>query len=119
MTQATQGIQLLNGEQFAAQVEQGSGVTVVDFYADWCVSCQELEFYTFADKAVQQQMSRFTLVKVDVTANGDDARELYRRYKIVGPPALVFYDAKGKLQASKMLVGVPTPADFTKHLETI
>ncbi|MCW8884458.1 MAG: protein-disulfide reductase DsbD [Motiliproteus sp.] len=102
----------------AASKKQNRPV-LLDFYADWCVSCKELEFYTFADKAVQQQMDRFTLVKVDVTANDQAAKDLYKRYKIVGPPALVFYDQGGALLNEKMLVGVPTPQEFVNHLKKI
>ncbi len=92
---------------------------MLDFYADWCVSCVELEFFTFADPAVQQQMQRFALIKVDVTANDQAAKALYQRYNIIGPPALVFYDRQGALLAPKMLVGVPTPKDFSEHLKQI
>ncbi|MEH6627691.1 MAG: protein-disulfide reductase DsbD [Motiliproteus sp.] len=92
---------------------------MLDFYADWCVSCKELEFYTFADEAVQQQMDRFTLIKVDVTANDAQSKALYQRYKIVGPPALVFYDREGTQLTEKMLVGVPTPEEFVTHLKAI
>ena len=105
-------------EPLLTQARLENRPVMLDFYADWCVSCQELEFYTFADAAVQQQMSRFNLIKVDVTANDADTKDLYQRYKIIGPPALVFYDTKGQLQ-EKMLIGVPTPEDFTVHLEKI
>ncbi|OMH32647.1 protein-disulfide reductase DsbD [Motiliproteus sp. MSK22-1] len=105
-------------EPLLAQAQLDNKPVMLDFYADWCVSCQELEFYTFADAAAQQQMSRFSLIKVDVTANDADAKELYQRYQIVGPPALVFYDPNGKLQ-KKMLIGVPSPRDFAAHLERI
>tara|TARA_R110001583_G_scaffold17766_1_gene71653 strand:+ start:3466 stop:5304 length:1839 start_codon:yes stop_codon:yes gene_type:complete len=92
---------------------------MLDFYADWCVSCKELEFYTFADTAVINKLRGFVTIKVDVTANDAAAKALYQRYGIIGPPALVFYDRAGTLQSAKMLVGVPDPESFVVHLNGI
>ncbi|MEH6649798.1 MAG: protein-disulfide reductase DsbD [Motiliproteus sp.] len=97
-----------------AQLQQSP--VMLDFYADWCVSCKELEVFTFADSQVIDQLNRFVTIKVDVTAHDDAAKALYQRYGIVGPPALVFYDKAGQLSADAMLVGVPDPDDFVGHL---
>lgn len=97
-----------------AQLQQTP--VMLDFYADWCVSCKELEVFTFADSQVIDQLNRFVTIKVDVTAHDDAAKALYKRYGIIGPPALVFYDKSGQLNADAMLVGVPKPDDFVGHL---
>ena len=104
---------------FDRTVLASAAPVLVDFYADWCVSCKELELYTFADAQVVDMLARFVTIKVDVTAHDDASKALYERYGIVGPPALVFYDRAGHLKPDAMLVGVPDPADFVAHLATI
>lgn len=106
-------------EPLLEQAKLRQNPVMLDFYADWCVSCQELEVYTFADSAVANKLLGFVSIKVDVTANDDAAKALYQRYGIVGPPALVFYDRAGVLQEAAMLVGVPDPAPFLEHLNAI
>lgn len=98
--------------------DQGRPV-MLDFYADWCITCKELESFVFVDANVQAEFKRFTLIKVDVTANDDAAIALNKEYEIIGPPAQIFYDHKGKLLAEKTLIGVPTVADFVDLLRSI
>ena len=59
---------------------------MLDFYADWCVSCKEMERFTFTDPVVAEKMSRALLLKADVTANNNDDRELLKRFRLFGPP---------------------------------
>lgn len=92
---------------------------MLDFYADWCVTCKELESFVFVDPSVQTEFQRFTLIKVDVTANDDAAIALNKAYDIIGPPAQIFYDPKGNLLKDKTLIGVPTVADFVALLRSI
>ncbi|MEH6472702.1 MAG: protein-disulfide reductase DsbD [Halopseudomonas sp.] len=106
-------------EPLLEQAQRQQSPVMLDFYADWCVSCKELEVYTFADSGVADRLLGFVTIKVDVTANDEAAKALYQRYGIVGPPALVFYDRAGALQAGSMLVGVPEPEAFVEHLSTI
>lgn len=101
------------------QAQRQQTPVFLDFYADWCVSCKELEVYTFADAGVIDRLAKFMTIKVDVTANDEDSIALYQRYGIVGPPALVFYDRSGELQEEAMLVGVPDPDDFIVQLDAI
>ncbi len=101
------------------QAQRQHAPVMLDFYADWCVSCKELELYTFADAQVIDTLAGFVTIKVDVTAHDDASRALYERYGIIGPPALVFYDRDGHLKPEAMLVGVPDPADFVAHLAAI
>lgn len=92
---------------------------MLDFYADWCVSCKELEAFTFADAEVQAQLKRFDLVRVDVTAHDDASKALYKRFSIIGPPALIFFDQAGDELVSKMVIGVPGTQRFAAHLAEI
>lgn len=100
-----------------AQAQQSP--VMLDFYADWCVSCIELEVYTFADNRSRQALERFKLIKVDVTANDESAKQLNKQYSLIGPPALIFYDASGDLLNHKTLIGVVDPADFVNHISEI
>jgi len=85
---------------------------MLDFYADWCVSCKELEEITFKDEKVIQKLKGFTLLRADVTANNQDDKELQKRFEIVGPPGLIFWDKnKKEINASK-IVGYKNPKEF-------
>lgn len=89
---------------------------MLDFYADWCISCVELDNLTFADRSVQQGLSGFKRIKVDVTANDDAAKELSALYRVIGPPALIFYDRAGRYHPSMTLIGVIEPDVFVRHI---
>uniref|UniRef100_E6PWL3 Thiol:disulfide interchange protein DsbD n=1 Tax=mine drainage metagenome TaxID=410659 RepID=E6PWL3_9ZZZZ len=64
---------------------------MLDFYADWCVSCKEMEHFTFTDPAVAQQMADMTLIQADVTANNADDKALLKRFQLFGPPGIIFF----------------------------
>ena len=86
-----------------SRIKSSGRPVLLDFYADWCVSCKEMERDTFSDVRVQQQLSGWTLLRADVTANSDDDKALLARFKLFGPPAIVFFDAQG-LEADKVRV---------------
>lgn len=92
---------------------------MLDFYADWCISCVELDYVTFADSRVQAGLSGFSRIKVDVTANDEAAKELNRLYSVIGPPALIFYDRAGELQPNMTLIGVIDPQVFVNHIAVL
>ncbi len=98
--------------------EKGQPV-MLDFYADWCISCIELDYVTFSDSGVQQSLAPFKLIKLDVTANDEEAKALYRRFSIIGPPALIFYDASGQVRPELTLIGVIDPEDFIAQTEHV
>jgi thiol:disulfide interchange protein DsbD len=89
---------------------------MLDFYADWCISCAELESFTFSDAGVRSALAPFRLIKVDVTANDAESKLLNKTYGVIGPPALIFYDAKGQLHTNMTLIGVVEPVDFVAHI---
>jgi len=92
---------------------------MLDFYADWCISCVELEYVTFNDAGVQQSLAPFRLVKLDLTEHNDAARALYKRFNLIGPPALVFYDGSGEIRPELTLIGVIDPKDFIAQTERV
>ncbi|MEA3522336.1 MAG: protein-disulfide reductase DsbD [Campylobacterota bacterium] len=92
---------------------------MLDFYADWCVACKELEHNTFSDAKVKAKMSEFVLVKADVTANGDKEKALSKKYGVFGPPAILFFDENGKLVKGRTIIGYQDPEPFLEHLNKL
>jgi thiol:disulfide interchange protein DsbD len=90
---------------------------LLDFYADWCVACKELERYTFSDPAVIAEMERFVLLQADVTANdAEDQALMQDRFGIPGPPAILFFDADGQELRGFRVVGFKPADEFAEHL---
>jgi thioredoxin:protein disulfide reductase len=103
--------------ELAAATAAGRPV-MLDFYADWCASCKEMERYTFADPRVITEMDRFTLLQADVTANDAQDQELMQgRFKIPGPPAMLFFDGAGTEQRGYRIVGFKPAEEFVTHLQ--
>jgi thiol:disulfide interchange protein DsbD len=102
--------------ELAAARSQGKPV-MLDFYADWCVSCKEMEKYTFSDTGVQQALSNAVLLQADVTDNNATDKALMKRFGIIGPPSILFFDANGKERRKYRLVGFLKPIEFRDHTE--
>ncbi|MBT3437874.1 MAG: protein-disulfide reductase DsbD [Oceanospirillaceae bacterium] len=94
-------------------------VVMLDFYADWCISCVELDVFVFTNAGVQAALSDVAVIKVDVTANEPEAVALMRSLQLVGPPALVFYSASGELLLQHTVVGVPETEDLVRLIERV
>ncbi len=92
---------------------------LLDFSADWCTSCKELEDITFTDADVIEKMSEFVLVHADVTANTDQEKLLSKKYGVFGPPVLIFFDENTEVQKSKTIVGFIAPDEFLLHLNRL
>ena len=90
---------------------------MVDFYADWCISCKELERFTFADPRVVSELSQWKLLRVDVTQNTPEDVAMLRRFGLFGPPALIFYDRNGHVQSDAQLAGFIAADAFVAHLK--
>ena len=98
---------------------KGAGRPVMlDFYADWCVSCKEMERFTFTDPAVQKKLAGALLLKADVTANNADDRELLKRFRLFGPPGTIFFDASGQEIVAARLVGYQDSTRFLRTLQS-
>ena len=91
---------------------------MLDFYADWCVSCKEMERFTFTDPAVQQKLSGALLLRADVTANNAQDRELLRRFQLFGPPGTIFFDAQGHEVVAARIAGFQSSERFLQTLRT-
>ncbi|MCA1325709.1 protein-disulfide reductase DsbD [Herbaspirillum sp. alder98] len=89
---------------------------MLDFYADWCVSCKEMERFTFSDAQVRARMDRMLLLQIDVTANNADDRAMLKRFNLFGPPGIMFFDAEGREQAGRRVIGYQDAARFLQSL---
>ncbi len=92
---------------------------MLDFYADWCVSCKEMEKYTFTDASVISALSGARLLKADVTANNDDHQALLKRFGLFGPPSIIFFDQSGAEQPGYQVVGMMWPDEFAPHVSEL
>jgi thiol:disulfide interchange protein DsbD len=90
---------------------------MVDFYADWCVVCREMEKETFPDAAVQAQLRNAVLLKADVTNNSAEAKALLASFRIPGPPAILFFDKDGEEKRTFRQVGFMPAEAFAAHLD--
>lgn len=90
---------------------------MLDFYADWCVSCKEMERYTFSDPQVAERMGRMLLLKADVTANSAEHKALLKRFGLFGPPGIIFFDAHGKEREGLRVVGFMKAEPFGAVLD--
>jgi len=89
---------------------------MLDFYADWCVSCKEMERFTFSDPQVQARLAGFTLLKADVTANSADDKALLARFGLFGPPGIIFFDTQGREVRSVRVVGFQDAPRFLQSI---
>ena len=94
---------------------QGKGV-LLDFYADWCVSCKEMERYTFTDTSVQTALHDTVLLRANVTANDTDDQALLHHFGIFGPPTIALYGTDGQERRNYRVVGYMKAADFAALL---
>ena len=96
-----------------AQAQAGGHAVMLDFYADWCVSCKEMEKYTFTDPAVQATLKDVVLLRANVTANDTDDQALLKRFGIYGPPTIAFYGVDGRERTDYRVVGFMKAPDFS------
>jgi thiol:disulfide interchange protein DsbD len=92
---------------------------MLDFYADWCVSCKEMEKFTFADAGVQARLAGVRLLQADVTANSDDDKSLLKRFGLFGPPGIIFFGRDGKEIVGVRVVGYQDAEQFLATLSQI
>ena len=89
---------------------------MLDFYADWCVSCKEMEHFTFSDPRVKQELDAMLLLQVDVTGNTDEHKALLKRFSLFGPPGIIFFDAQGREVKGLRVIGYQNAERFLKTL---
>jgi thiol:disulfide interchange protein DsbD len=106
-------------DQALAEAREAHEPVMLDFTADWCISCKEMEHNTFPDQGVIGALKPFMLLRADVTANDKDDQALLQRFHSFGPPTIAFFDAGGTERENFKLVGFVPPADFTKHVTSL
>ncbi|OAS96358.1 protein-disulfide reductase [Achromobacter xylosoxidans] len=108
-----------NNAELDALLAASTQPVMLDFYADWCVSCREMERFTFTDPGVAQRMAGMLLVQADVTANNADDRALLKRFRLFGPPGIMFFEPGGKELPDARVVGFQDAKRFTESLDRV
>jgi thiol:disulfide interchange protein DsbD len=91
-------------------------LVMLDFYADWCVSCKEMETFTFSDPRVRAKLDSMLLLQTDVTGNTPEQRALLKRFSLFGPPGIIFFDAHGRELKGLRVIGYQDAERFLKTL---
>ena len=99
-------------------IKSSSKPVLVDFYADWCASCKEIEHITFKDAGVKNALANFTLIRIDVTSGGAQNDEMLRNFGLIDPPALLLFKG-GEEQKSLRTIGFINAKNFIAKLEKI
>ena len=113
-------IEVSNLAELENTIKNSSKPVLIDFYATWCASCNELDEITFKDEAVLKKLENFTLLRVDVTKNSSDDARIMKKFGLIGPPAILFFRADGDLQKelkNARLIGFYPPVKFLEHLK--
>ena len=106
-------------QELDARIATAKGKTVMlDFYADWCVSCKEMERFTFNDPKVQARLKDTLLLQADVTANTEADKALLKRFRLFGPPGMIFFDHNGVEQKYRV-IGYEPPEKFLQTLDNV
>jgi thiol:disulfide interchange protein DsbD len=106
-------------EAALAEASAQGKVAMVDFYADWCVACKEMEHLTFSDERVREWMANAALIQADVTEVTPDTKGLLKRFGLFGPPGIVFFDPKAGELSHARVIGFQKAEDFLRHLVSV
>jgi thiol:disulfide interchange protein DsbD len=107
-----------NIAELEARLQAAEGQPVLlDFYADWCVACKEMERFTFSDPNVRAKMQKFVRLQADVTANRADDKALLQRFGLYGPPGILFFDATGAEKPALRVTGFQDARLFAQNLQ--
>jgi thioredoxin:protein disulfide reductase len=103
----------------AALAHAKGKVVMLDFYADWCVSCKEMEKFTFSDPRVGNYFAGMRLLQIDVTENNADDKAMLKRFNLFGPPGIIFFDRAGQEIPSARVIGYQNADKFLRTLEHV
>jgi len=110
-------LRIKNLAELDALLAKADKPVMLDFYADWCVSCKEMESFTFTDPVVAKKMHQMLLLQADVTANDEADRALLKRFRLFGPPGIIFFQPGGAERRDIRVVGFQDAARFASTLE--
>ncbi len=108
--------------ELEARVQQANAnhqPVMLDFYADWCISCKEMEAYTFTDASVKQTLAGFVLLQADVTKQSDADKALLTKFNLIGPPAILFFNGSQQESQSLRVIGYQDAKTFIKTLQQV
>lgn len=106
---------VLSLKELNEEIAKSTKPVLVDFTAKWCIACKEFENITFKDQRVIDKMQSFNLIKVDVTDNSDEEKEIMDNFNLFGPPAILFFKDKNELKELR-IVGYKNPEEFLNYL---
>lgn len=110
-------VRVNSNEELTTAIAQAKGkIVMLDFYADWCVSCKEMEKLTFSDPQVKAELANMVLLQADVTGNNVDDKGLLKRFGLFGPPGIIFFNKEGAEVSAGRVIGYQ---DVTKFLKSI
>jgi thiol:disulfide interchange protein DsbD len=104
-------------DQFLIQAKTEKKLLLLDFYADWCISCKEMELNTFANVEVNTELQKFILLQADVTKNSPDNQALLKRFELFGPPGILIFDLNSEEQKDQRVIGYMPPQRFVERLK--
>lgn len=112
-------VRVANVSELDAAIASADRPVMLDFYADWCVSCKEMERFTFTDPRVREQMQNMLLLQADVTANSAEDKALLARFGLFGPPGILFFDRSGGEIRSARVIGFQSAGRFSDVLASV
>ena len=101
-----------------SKAKEEKKLVLLDFYADWCISCKEMEVNTFANPEVSKELKQFVLLQADVTANSSENQALLKRFGLFGPPGILIFDQNSQEQKDQRVIGYMPPQRFVERLRS-
>ena len=106
-------------DQFLSKAKEQKKLVLLDFYADWCISCKEMEVNTFANPAVNDELQKFVLLQADVTKNSVENQALLKRFGLFGPPGILIFDLNSEELKDQRVIGYMPPQRFVERLKKV
>ena len=102
-----------------SKAQEDKKLVLLDFYADWCISCKEMEINTFANPQVSQELKQFVLLQADVSANSPENQALLKRFGLFGPPGILIFNQNSQEQKDQRIIGYMPPQRFIERLQKL